>query len=87
MRLRAEMRVPGRAWLQFQSIPQNGKTLLKLNAYFDPHGLWGFLYWYALVPIHLFIFDGLIRKITERARLLARAYPSPNGRGVRGEGG
>ncbi len=87
MRLRAEMRVPGKAWLQFQSVPQNGKTLLKLNAYFDPHGLWGFLYWYALVPIHLFIFDGLIQKITERARLLARTYPSPIGRGERGEGG
>jgi hypothetical protein len=71
IRLRAEMKVPGKAWLEFQSIPQlDGKTLLTQTAYFAAHGLAGFLYWYLLYPIHGFIFSGLIRKIAERAQML-----------------
>ncbi len=72
IRLRAEMKVPGKAWLEFQSLPQSdGKTLLTQTAYFAPHGLAGFLYWYLLYPIHGFIFSGLIRKVAERAEKLA----------------
>lgn len=68
MRLRAEMKLPGRAWLEFECAPQeDGKTLLTTTAYFDPHGLSGFLYWYAMWPFHKFIFDGLTNKIAERA--------------------
>lgn len=74
IRLRAEMKVPGKAWLEFQSIPQSdGKTLLTQTAYFAPRGLAGFLYWYLLYPIHGFIFSGLIRKVAGRARELARS--------------
>jgi uncharacterized protein YbjT (DUF2867 family) len=73
MRLRAEMKVPGKAWLQFESIPQNdGRTLLTETAYFAPRGFWGFIYWYAMWPFHAFLFDGLIREIASRARLLAQ---------------
>jgi uncharacterized protein YbjT (DUF2867 family)/uncharacterized protein YndB with AHSA1/START domain len=72
IRLRAEMKVPGKAWLEFQSIPQpEGKTLLTQTAYFAPRGIFGFLYWYLLYPIHAFIFSGMIRKVAERARKLA----------------
>jgi uncharacterized protein YbjT (DUF2867 family) len=75
MRLRAEMKVPGDAWLQFESLPsQNGKTLLRVNAYFDVHGMIGLLYWYAMYPFHKFIFDGLTRRLASRARVLAHAY-------------
>jgi hypothetical protein len=71
LRLRAEMKVPGKAWLEFQSIPQeNGGALLTQTAFFAPRGLAGFLYWYALYPIHGFIFSGMIRKVAERARRL-----------------
>ena len=74
MRLRAEMKVPGKAWLEFQSIPQpDGSTLLTQSAYFAPRGLAGFLYWYLLYPIHGFIFSGLIRKVAGRAQQLAQA--------------
>jgi uncharacterized protein YbjT (DUF2867 family) len=74
IRLRAEMRVPGKAWLEFQSIPQpDGMTLLTQTAYFAPRGLAGFLYWYLLYPIHGFIFSGLIHKIAERAQELAHS--------------
>jgi uncharacterized protein YbjT (DUF2867 family) len=74
IRLRAEMKVPGKAWLEFQSVPQpDGKTLLTQTAYFAAHGIAGFLYWYLLLPIHSFIFSGLIRKVAERAQKLAQS--------------
>lgn len=73
LRLRAEMKLPGKAWLEFRSIQQSdGKTLLIQNAYFAPKGLSGFLYWYFLYPTHSYIFSGLICKIAERAESLAR---------------
>ena len=73
IRLRAEMRVPGKAWLEFQSVSQSDeKTLLTQTAYFAPRGLAGFLYWYLLYPIHGFIFSGLISRVAGRAQELAR---------------
>lgn len=71
LRLRAEMKVPGKAWLQFQSLPvEGGGTLLTQTAYFAPRGLSGFIYWYGLYPIHTFIFSGMIRRVAERAARL-----------------
>ena len=68
VRLRAEMKVLGKAWLEFQSIPQpEGGSLLTQTAYYAPRGIFGLLYWYILYPIHSFIFSGMIRKIAERA--------------------
>ena len=73
LRLRAEMKLPGRAWLQFESIPQDEKTLLTVTAYFAPRGFFGLVYWYAMWPFHRFIFDGLIRRLASRARILSRS--------------
>ena len=71
IRLRAEMKVPGKAWLEFQSNPQpDGSTLLTQTAYFAARGVAGFLYWYLLYPIHGFIFSGLIRRIGKQASKL-----------------
>ncbi len=68
VRLRAEMRVPGLAWLQFEAQPQHAdETLLIQTAFFDPHGLLGHIYWHALYPIHQMIFSGLARAIVQRA--------------------
>jgi uncharacterized protein YbjT (DUF2867 family) len=70
--LRAEMIVPGKAWLQFQVKPQQpAGTLLTQTAFFAPKGLSGFLYWYGLYPIHGLIFSGLIRQIARRAEASA----------------
>ncbi|MBV6394357.1 MAG: hypothetical protein KPEEDBHJ_03612 [Anaerolineales bacterium] len=77
MRLRAEMKLPGRAWLQFESEPAaEGKdnTLFTITAYFAPYGFLGFFYWYAMWPFHKPLFDGLARRLVSRARVLARAY-------------
>jgi len=68
LRLRAEMKVPGRAWLQFQVRPHNnGTSLLSQTAFFAPKGLSGLLYWYLLYPIHALIFSGMVRKIAKQA--------------------
>jgi uncharacterized protein YbjT (DUF2867 family) len=75
MRLRAEMKVPGKAWLEFESEPKDEKTLLSATAYFAPHGVSGFLYWYAMWPFHKFIFAGLTRGLASRARILDRFHP------------
>lgn len=74
LRLLAEMKAPGKAWLEFESIPQDGKTLFTVAAYFAPHGVSGFLYWYAMWPFHKFIFDGLTRRLASRARVLSHSY-------------
>ena len=71
LRLRAEMKLPGKAWLEFKSEPQNDRTLFTVTAYFAPRGLFGFLYWYAMWLPHRFIFDGLTRRLASRARVLA----------------
>ena len=68
LRLRAEMLVPGKAWLQFQATARDdGGTLLQQTAFFAPRGLAGWTYWYALYPIHAVIFSGLINQIKRRA--------------------
>ena len=65
--LRAEMKVPGRAWLQFQAREQEGgRTLVSQTAFFAPRGLWGLVYWYALYPVHQLIFSGMIRRLVAR---------------------
>ena len=68
LRLRAEMKVPGKAWLQFEIFPDhNNFTTLVQTAFFAPKGLFGVLYWYLLYPIHSLIFSGLIRRIAQKS--------------------
>lgn len=70
LRLRAEMKVPGRAWLQFEANRESDtQTCLVQTAYFAPKGLWGLLYWYLLYPIHALIFSGLIDALKEQAEV------------------
>jgi uncharacterized protein YbjT (DUF2867 family) len=61
--LYAEMKLPGEAWLEFKIIERNNKKSLSQVATFRPSGLWGRLYWYAMWPFHLFIFNGMAREI------------------------
>lgn len=68
LRMRAEMKVPGRAWLQFEALPLvDGRTQLVQTAYFAPRGVPGLAYWYALYPAHRLIFSGMIRRLAEMA--------------------
>jgi hypothetical protein len=59
----AEMRIPGRAWLQFEVEANSRGSVIKQTAIFDHVGLSGLLYWYALYPVHLWIFSGMLHKI------------------------
>ena len=74
MRLRAEMKVPGRAWLQFEAEPLEASgTRLVQTAFFAPRGLLGLVYWYLLYPVHGFIFSRLIRALAQGAATRAGA--------------
>ncbi len=66
--LHAEMKLPGRAWLQFILIPDSReRTLLRCFAWFEPRGLAGELYWWVLYPIHVLIFRGMARAIARKS--------------------
>ena len=70
LRLKAEMKVPGKAWLQFHiNALSSGQSLLSQTAFFAPRGLPGLLYWYLLYPIHKIIFRGLIGKLKANSEL------------------
>jgi uncharacterized protein YbjT (DUF2867 family) len=74
LRLRAEMKVPGKAWLQLEATPlEEGRTRLVQKAFFAPKGLSGWLYWYLLYPVHALIFRGMVQRIGQRAAELAQA--------------
>lgn len=63
-----EMKLPGSAVLEFLIEPvQPGENRISATGYFHPAGVWGLMYWYALLPIHHFIFNGLTRAIARRA--------------------
>jgi uncharacterized protein YbjT (DUF2867 family) len=67
LRLFAEMKLPGRAWLEFETRTEGGGTVIHQTAIFDPLGTLGHLYWYALYPVHARIFSGMIRNIARAA--------------------
>ena len=67
LRLRAEMKTPGRAWLQFEVEPGDAGSTIRQTALFDPQGLAGLGYWYALYPLHTLVFAGMLRRLAELA--------------------
>jgi hypothetical protein len=71
LRLRAEMKVPGRAWLQFEVEPGSPAGLTQ-TALFAPRGLFGLLYWYGLYPLHSRVFSTLITAIRREAEASSR---------------
>ncbi len=67
LRLFAEMRVPGRAWLEFRAEPVGHSTVIRQSAHFEPSGLAGLAYWYLLWPVHEVMFRGMLRRIAAAA--------------------
>jgi hypothetical protein len=72
LRLRAEMRMPGVASLEWRIEPApegspQGMCRLRQIATFVPRGLWGRVYWYAVAPFHRFVFPGMIRHLAQAA--------------------
>jgi hypothetical protein len=67
LRLAAEMRLPGRAWLEFEVSEGTGSSTIRQTAIFDPVGLPGLAYWYALYPLHQLVFAGMLKGIAREA--------------------
>jgi uncharacterized protein YbjT (DUF2867 family) len=68
LRLRAEMKLPGLAWLELSVHHRGGQTVYHQRALFHPRGLAGHLYWHALLPLHAIIFGGMARNIGRAAQ-------------------
>ncbi|CAM5681781.1 SDR family oxidoreductase [Streptomyces fumanus] len=78
LRLRAEMRVPGAAWLEmYAETDEGGRTRYRQRALFHPHGLLGHLYWWAVAPFHAVVFGGMARNIARAAAKGERAGTAP----------
>lgn len=67
LRLAAEMKLPGRAWLEFEVQPEGTGARLCQRATFDPLGLWGLAYWYGVWPLHQLVFAGMLRGLARGA--------------------
>lgn len=65
--LRAEMRLPGKAWLEFQ-IEEQQQNRLSVIAYFQPNGIAGKIYWYNFLPFHYFIFKNLLKQLSKQGK-------------------
>jgi len=78
LRLRAEMRLPGRAWLQFEVDPAPDGASVRQTAIFDPAGVPGLLYWYGLYPLHALVFRGMLEGIRRRVEVSPPAVERPD---------
>jgi hypothetical protein len=67
LRLVAEMKLPGRAWLEFEVTGDGSAASIRQTATFDPVGMWGKAYWHALYPLHHLVFGGMLRGIARAA--------------------
>ncbi len=77
LRLLAEMKLPGRAWLEFEVSDKGETSTITQTAIFDPVGLWGRLYWYAVCPLHHFVFSGMIHNIASAAEAIPESHEKP----------
>jgi len=68
LRLAAEMKLPGRAWLEFEVEGDDRSSTIRQTAVFDPVGLSGLAYWYALYPAHALVFSGMLEALAARSR-------------------
>jgi hypothetical protein len=66
LRLQAEMKLPGRAWLQFEVEPREQGSMLTQTVIFEPIGVLGLAYWYGLYPIHALMFGGMLRSMARK---------------------
>jgi uncharacterized protein YbjT (DUF2867 family) len=76
LRLCAEMKLPGRAWLEFEITDNGSSSIIRQTAVFDPVGVTGRAYWYSVYPLHHLVFGGMLRGIA-KAALQHAAAPRP----------
>ena len=68
LRLAAEMKLPGRAWLEFEVTRDATGSVIRQTATFDPKGLLGRAYWYSVFPLHQFVFSGMLQSIASKGQ-------------------
>lgn len=77
LRLSADLKLPGKGWLEFDVTPlEGGRSMIRQAATFDPRGVSGRLYWYAILPLHALIFGGMLRRIARLAEEGSHARPA-----------
>jgi hypothetical protein len=69
LRLAAEMKLPGRASLEFEVTGDSTKSVIRQTATFDPKGLLGRTYWYSVLPFHNFVFRGMLQGIADKSQI------------------
>lgn len=69
LRLFAEMKLPGRAWLEFEVTSDSTGSVIRQTATFDPKGLLGRAYWYSVFPLHQFVFGGMLQGIAAQCQM------------------
>lgn len=77
LRLHAEMKLPGRAWLEFEVTPCEQGSTIRQTALFDPLGLTGLIYWYGIYPLHQFVFAGMLRNLARAAERVDKNSVQP----------
>ena len=70
LRLSADMKLPGRAWLEFEVKVVDGVTHVYQTSIFDPVGLSGLLYWYGIYPLHQIIFSGMLKAVVKQGEIV-----------------
>ncbi|WP_405532413.1 SDR family oxidoreductase [Streptomyces avidinii] len=86
LRLRAEMRLPGLAWLEmYAEVDDEGRTRYRQRALFHPRGLAGHLYWWSVSPFHALVFGGMARNIARTAETDGERGPAASAAAVRAE--
>jgi uncharacterized protein YbjT (DUF2867 family)/tryptophan-rich sensory protein len=85
LRLSAEMKLPGRAWLEFEVTESEGRSTIRQTAIFDPVGLLGRAYWYLIYPLHQYVFAGMLRGIAEETRAPNMSASQPTRAGAWGQ--
>lgn len=75
LRLRAEMKAPGLAWLELRVAPRPGGSVYRQRAIFLPKGLAGHAYWWVIAPFHVLVFGGMERRIVAAAELTEGSGP------------
>ncbi|MCB0918291.1 MAG: SDR family oxidoreductase [Actinobacteria bacterium] len=76
LRLRAEMKLPGLAWLEWRIEPADGGCRIQQRALFYPRGLAGHFYWWAVAPFHAFVFGPMLSRMVARAEALPAPQPA-----------
>ena len=61
------MKLPGRAWLQFEVVDDANGSRVEQTAFYEPRGALGYAYWWAVHPFHRFIFPGMLRAIARQS--------------------